>query len=150
MAQSVQGWRQKWFDIKDHKISDSDQYGLAPFDARKGLTKLTSWDALPSEAEIKSIKPLLACIQELKNAAGSGLTGMQLMEFFLYRRIQPLQAQISKLWTYSGSTDPSRVSSRDPEKKDIDKRVRSLTTLTTKIEIPSCVAPFFDSTHPLP
>jgi hypothetical protein len=71
----VQGWRQKWFYIKDQKISDSDQYGLAPFDASKGLTKLSSWDALPSEAEVKSIKPLLAHIQELKNVAGSGLTG---------------------------------------------------------------------------
>jgi hypothetical protein len=92
MAQSVQGWRQKWFYIKDQKISNSDQYGLAPFDASKGLTKLTSWDALPSEAEVKNIKPLLARIQELKNAAGSGLTGTQLMVFFLQRRIQPLQA----------------------------------------------------------
>jgi hypothetical protein len=29
MAQSVQGWRQKWFYIKDKKYSKSDQYGLA-------------------------------------------------------------------------------------------------------------------------
>jgi hypothetical protein len=92
MAQSVQGWRHKWFNIKDQKFSDSDQYGLAPFDASKGLTKLTTWDASPSEAEVESIKPLLARIQELKNAAGSGLTGTQLMAFFLQRRIQPLQA----------------------------------------------------------
>jgi hypothetical protein len=92
MAQSVQGWRQKWFYIKDQKISNSDQYGLAPFDASKNLTKLTTWDALPSKVEVKSIKPLLARIQELKNAAGSGLTGTQLMVLFLQRRIQPLQA----------------------------------------------------------
>jgi hypothetical protein len=72
------------------------------------------------------------------------------MAFFLQGRIQPLQYRISKLWTYSGSTNPSRVSAWDPEKKDLDKRVRSLTTLTTKIEIPACLAPFFDSTHPLP
>jgi hypothetical protein len=119
----VQGWRQKWFSIKDQKFSDSDQYGLAPFDASKGLTKLTTWDALPYEAEVESIKPLLARIQELKNAAGSGLTGTQLMVFFLQRRIQPLQARVSRLWTYSGSNDPSRVSSRDPEKKVLEKRV---------------------------
>jgi hypothetical protein len=84
------------------KISDSDEYGLAPFDASKGLPKLTTWDALPSEAEVKNIKPLLAHIQELKNAAGSGLKGTQLMVFFLQRRIQPLQARVSKLWTYAG------------------------------------------------
>jgi hypothetical protein len=88
----VQGWRQKWFYIKDQKSSDSDQYGLAPFDASKGLTKLTSWDALPSEAEVKNIKTLLARIQGLKSTVGGGLTGMQLMAFFLQRRIQPLQS----------------------------------------------------------
>jgi hypothetical protein len=83
MAQSVQGWRKKWFYIKDQKSSDSNQYGLAPFDASKGLTKLTTWDALTSEAEVKIIKPLLARIQVLKSAAGGRLTGTRLMEFFL-------------------------------------------------------------------
>jgi hypothetical protein len=42
------------------------------------------------------------------------------------------------------------VSARDPEKKDLDKRVRSLTILTAKMEIPTCLTPFFDSMHPLP
>jgi hypothetical protein len=71
MAQSVQGWRPKWFYIKDQKSSDSDQYGFAPFDASKGLTKLTLWDNLPFEAKVKNIKPLLARIQGLKSAAGA-------------------------------------------------------------------------------
>jgi hypothetical protein len=150
MAQSVQGWRQKWFYIKDQKSSDSDDYGLAPFDASKGLTKLTTWDALPSDAEVENIKSLLAHIQELKSAAGNGLNGIQLMVFFVQRHIQPLQARVSKLWTYSGLNDPSRVSSKDPEKKDLDKRVRSLTTLTSKIKVLACLATAFDSTHPLP
>jgi hypothetical protein len=33
MAASVQGWRKKWFYIKDRKVASSDQYGVAPFDA---------------------------------------------------------------------------------------------------------------------
>jgi hypothetical protein len=41
MAASVQGWRKKWFYIKDQKTT-SDQFGIAPFDANKSLTKLTS------------------------------------------------------------------------------------------------------------
>jgi hypothetical protein len=71
MASSVQGWRQKWFYIKDQKTADSGQYGLAPFDASKGLTKLTTWDASPSKAEVENIKPLLACIQRLKSVVGA-------------------------------------------------------------------------------
>jgi hypothetical protein len=107
MAQSVQGWRHKWFYIKDQKSAKSNKYGLAPFDASKSLKKLTTWDALPSDAEVESIKPLLAHIQDLKNAAGKELTGTQHMVFFLQRRIQLLQARVSKLWTYSSSNDPS-------------------------------------------
>jgi hypothetical protein len=85
MAESVQGWRQKWFCIKNQKSSKADEYRLAPFDANKGLTKLTSWDALPSDAEAEEIKPLLAHIEELKNAAEKELTGTQLIVFFMQR-----------------------------------------------------------------
>jgi hypothetical protein len=137
-------------NIKDKKLADSDQYGLAPFDASKSLTKLTTWDSPPLEAEVEDIKPLLAHIQRLKSTAGGGLIGMKLMAFFLQRCIQPLQSRASKLWSYSGLTDPSRVSAQDTEKKDINKRVRSLTTLTAQMEILACTAAFFDSTHPLP
>jgi hypothetical protein len=31
MAASVQGWRTKWFYIKDRNVSSSDEYGIAPF-----------------------------------------------------------------------------------------------------------------------
>jgi hypothetical protein len=34
MAASVQGWRQKWFYMKDQKATASDHYGIAPFDAK--------------------------------------------------------------------------------------------------------------------
>jgi hypothetical protein len=125
MAASVQGWRKKWFYIKDQKTSSSDHYGIAPFDADKDLTKLSSWDSPPTEAETEDIKPLLARIQSLKSATGGALSGTQLMEFFLQRHIQPLQHHISKLWSYSGSENPSRVSKEDIDKKDLDKRVRA-------------------------
>jgi hypothetical protein len=123
MAASVQGWRKKWFYIKDQKTASSDQFGIAPFDANKSLKKLTSWDSPPTEVEIEDIKPLLSRIQSLKSAAGGALTGTQLMAFFLQRRIQPLQARASRLWSYSGSEDPSRVSKDDLDKKGLNKRL---------------------------
>jgi hypothetical protein len=66
MSASVQGWRTKWFYIKDRKASSEDEYGLAPFDASKELKKLTSWDLPPSDAEMEQIAPLLTRIQTLK------------------------------------------------------------------------------------
>jgi hypothetical protein len=150
MAASVQGWRKKWFYIKDQKVSSSDQYGIAPFDASKEVKKLTSWDSPPTEAEIEEIKPLLARIQELKSGRGGALSGTQLMAFFLQRRVQPLQHRLSKLWTFSGLGDSSRVSEDLMEKKGLDKRVRALTTLTKDHEVAELAACYFDSQHPLP
>jgi hypothetical protein len=62
MDVSVQGWKKKWFYIKDQKTASSDKFGIAPFDANKNLTKLTLWDSPPTETEIKDIKPLLTRI----------------------------------------------------------------------------------------
>jgi hypothetical protein len=121
MAASVQGWRKKWFYIKDRKVSSSNQYDIAPFDASKEVKKLTSWDSPPIEAEMEEIKPLLARIQELKDGRGGALSGTQLMAFFLQRRVQPLQHRLSKLWTFSSLGDSSRVSEDLMEKKDLDK-----------------------------
>jgi hypothetical protein len=121
MVVSVQGWRKKWFYIKDHKTASSEKFVIAPFDANKSLTKQTSWDSPPMDTEIKDIKPLPSRIQSLKSATRGALTGTQLMAFFLQRRIQPLQASVSKLWSYFGSKDPSRVSKQDLEKKGLDK-----------------------------
>jgi hypothetical protein len=150
MTASVQGWRTKWFYIKDQKISSSDEYGIAPFDASQELKKLVSWDSPPTEAEMEEIKPLLAQIQELKGGRGGALSGTQLMVFFLQCRIQPLQHRLSKLWTFFGLGDPSRVSEDLMEKKDLDKRVRALTTLTKDHKVVDLAASYFDSEHPLP
>jgi hypothetical protein len=150
MATSVQGWKKKWFYIKDHKNSSSDQYSIAPFDTKQDLKKLSLWDLPPTEAEMEDIKPLLTRIQALKSGSGGALSGTQLMSFFLQRQVQPLQHRISKLWSYSGLEDSSRVSKEDIDKKDLDKRVRALTTLTKDHEIPALAVDFFNFEHPLP
>jgi hypothetical protein len=72
------------------------------------------------------------------------------MAFFLQCRVQPLQHCLSKLWTFSGMGDPSRVSENLMEKKDLDKRVRALTTLTKDHEVADLAASHFDFEHPLP
>jgi hypothetical protein len=150
MSASVQGWRTKWFYIKDRKSSSKDEYGLAPFDASKELKKLASWDSPPTDAEMEQIAPLLTRIQALKGVKGGALLGIQLMAFFVQRRVQPLQHHLSKLWSYSGLVDPSRISGDLMEKQEVDKRVRSLTKLTKDHAVAELAASYFDSVHPLP
>jgi hypothetical protein len=146
-AASVQGWRTKWFYIKDRKASPEDEYGLPPFDASKEAKKLASWNSLPSDAEIEQILPLLSRIQALKGGKGGALSGIQLMAFFVQRRVQPLQHCLTKLWSYSGLEDPARVSEDLIEKQDVDKRVRNL---TKDHAVADLTADYFDSVHPLP
>ena len=38
-----------------------------------------------------------------------GVTGMDLLEVFLSRRIQPLQARDHPMWMYSGIEDTTRI-----------------------------------------
>jgi hypothetical protein len=150
MSASVQDWRTKWFYIKDRKASSEDEYGLAPFDASKELKKLASWDSPPTDAEMEQIAPLLTRIQALKGGKGGALSGIQLMAFFVQRRVQPLQHRLSKLWSYSGLVDPSRISGDLMEKQEVDKRVRSLTKHTKDHVVAELAADYFDSVHPLP
>jgi hypothetical protein len=148
-AASVQGWRTKWFYIQDRKASPEDQYGLAPFNASKEVKKLASWDALPLDAEIEQVLPLLSRIQALKGGKGGALSGIQLMAFFVQRRVQPLQHRLTKLRSYSGLEDPTRISEDLIEKQDVDKRVRNLTKLTKDHAVADLTADYFDSVHPL-
>jgi hypothetical protein len=150
MSASVQGWRTKWFYIKDRKASSEDEYGLAPFDASRELKKLASWDSPPTDAEMEDIALLLARIQALKGGKGGALSGIQLMVFFMQCRVQPLQHRLSKLWSYSGLVDPSRISGDLMEKQEVDKRVRNLTKLTKDHAVVDLAANYLDSMHPLP
>jgi hypothetical protein len=150
MSASVQGWRTKWFYIKDHKASSDDEFGLAPFDASKELKKLSSWDSPPTDAEMEEIAPLLTRIQAQNGGKGGALSGIQLMAFFMQCRVQPLQHRLSKLWNYSGLINASRISGDLIEKQDVDKRVRALTKLTKDHAVADLAANYFDSVHPLP
>jgi hypothetical protein len=76
MSASVQGWRTKWFYIKDRKASSDNEYGLAPFDASKELKKLSLWDSAPTDAEMEEVAPLLTRIQALKGGKGGALSGI--------------------------------------------------------------------------
>ena len=56
-----------------------------------------------------------------------GVTGMDLLEVFLKRRIQPLQARDHPMWLYSGTDDSSRV---HPEAADVKYVAQCLKCIT--------------------
>ena len=48
-------------------------------------------------------------VERVVQLVGDGVTGMYLLEVFLSRRIQPLQARDHPMWMYSGTNDTARV-----------------------------------------
>ena len=56
-----------------------------------------------------------------------GVTGMDLLEAFLSRRIQPLQARDHTMWHYSGPEDTTRTHSEEVSDETIAQWLRSIT-----------------------
>ncbi|KAM0904346.1 hypothetical protein ACQ4PT_018060 [Festuca glaucescens] len=137
------GWR-------DEKVREQ-KFGFTPFDPTKEVKKLKSWDQMLTETELEETKPLMARIHALQTDKGKELSGLQIMTHFLRLQVQPIQARVSALWTYSGSKDPTRVSKENLSTSELEKLVRQFTRLTQKDDIPSsCRVVPFDKKHPPP
>ena len=48
-------------------------------------------------------------VERVVQLVRNGVTGMDLLEVFLSRRIQPLQARDHPMWMYSGVEDSTRI-----------------------------------------
>ena len=56
-----------------------------------------------------------------------GVTGMDLLEVFLSRRIQPLQAHDQPMWMYSGLEDSTWIHPEDVSEDIVEKWPRGIT-----------------------
>ena len=56
-----------------------------------------------------------------------GVTGMDLLEVFLQRRIQPLQARDHSMWMYSGLEDSTRIHPKEVNDDTLEKWLSGIT-----------------------
>ena len=56
-----------------------------------------------------------------------GVTSMDLLEVFLRRRIQPLQARDHPMWLYSGTKDTTRIHPEEVEDATLGRWLASIT-----------------------
>ena len=77
-----------------------------------------------------------------------GLTCMDLLEVFLSRRIQPLQASDHSMWMYSGAGDTARVHPEEVPAKTMAQWLRSITGNKDNPRGARRVDPFSDSNQP--
>ncbi|KAK1618269.1 hypothetical protein QYE76_023786 [Lolium multiflorum] len=112
MKESLQGWRNKWFYLRD-PIVPGRRSNLPHFDDVLVAQKKKSWQNTLSSEERATADRLFERVIALKNAGGLTMCGTEVVSVFLQRRVQPLMSRPHQLWLYTGKTDESRISSAD-------------------------------------
>ena len=105
MLESVQGWRKKWFYVRDEP-SAGQKYGLPEFSADAVVRKKRSWRNKLSAPEEAEVDKLMERVVALQNTAGKEVSGIQIISTFIRRRVQPLQARVHAMWQYKGADGP--------------------------------------------
>ncbi|KAI4995704.1 hypothetical protein ZWY2020_037752 [Hordeum vulgare] len=102
---------------KSWRLSAEDEVEPAPREGERVLLLRTrtrtslDWPAPPKQlaltrAEKNDIQPLVGALVDIVRR---GVTGIDLLEVFLGRRIQPLQARNHAMWHYTGPEDSTRT-----------------------------------------
>ena len=134
MKESVQGWRNKWFYLRDPVVSGW-RSNLPPFEDVLVAHQKKSWrNALSPEQRVTADR-LFDQVVVLKNTGGLTMCGTEVVSVFLQRRVQPLMSRPHQLWLYTGKGDKSRVSSADLSANELRDEVRRLTCLSMKDSI---------------
>ncbi|KAK1677414.1 hypothetical protein QYE76_038262 [Lolium multiflorum] len=131
MKESVQGWRNKWFYLRDPAVSGR-RSNLPPFDDVLVAHKRKSWNNALSPEEKATADDLFKQIVTLKNSGGMTMRGTEVVSVFLQRRVQPLMSRPHQLWLFTGKNDKSRVNSADLSADELQNEVRRLTCLSSK------------------
>ncbi|KAM0854710.1 hypothetical protein ACQ4PT_050263 [Festuca glaucescens] len=134
MKESVQGWRQKWFYLRDIPASGR-RSNLPPFEDIPSAVPKKSWRNTLTAEESALADQLYEKVMDLKNAEGLTMCGTEVVSVFLKRRVQPLMSRPHQLWMYTGATDKSRVSLADLSEEELRDEVRRLTRLSQRDNI---------------
>ena len=66
-------------------------------------------------------------VEKVIQLINEGVTGLDLLEVFLSRCIQPLQARDHPMWLYSGADDTARVHPEEVSAKTVAMWLKSIT-----------------------
>ncbi|KAK1612931.1 hypothetical protein QYE76_036604 [Lolium multiflorum] len=131
MKESVQGWRHKWFYLRDTPVPGR-RSNLPPFKDVLVAQPKKSWRNTLSPEENATADELFEQVVDLKNVGGLTMCGTEVVSVFLKRRVQPLMSRPHQLWMYSGKNDASRVNSADLSDEVLHDEVRRLTCFSMK------------------
>jgi hypothetical protein len=104
------------------KPAPSQAHGLPPFENIAAESR-DSWKAVNDESATPYVKLLARRIAKL---SVDGLKGIDTINCWISRRIQPLQHRDSLMHEYTGANDGMRCSDQELDPKVVEKRIRSL------------------------
>ena len=87
-------------------------------------------------------------VERVVQLVRDGVTGMDLLEVFLSRRIQPLQARDHPMWMYSGLEDSTWIHPEDVSEDMVEKWLRGITGNKDNPRGSRRVSPFDNSRQP--
>jgi hypothetical protein len=135
MRESVQGWKSKWFYLRDQP-SLGHNTGLPKFVDVLEATPKKSWRNILIAEEKVVADDLYEKILEVKNTDGRTMIGTEVATVFLKRRIQPTMSRVHQMWLYSGSKDETRINATKLSNKELLDEVRGLTYFSQHDSIP--------------
>ena len=146
MRESVQGWRLKWFYVKDSLTTESQLPCFA--DVLEAKPK-DSWKNILSPDERATADELFAKFLRIKETDGQTMIGTEVAAVFLKRRVQPVMARVRPMWLYTGPKDETRINVAELSEKELLDEVRRLTLFSQEDSIPliSSYTPL-DANHP--
>ncbi|KAK1613246.1 hypothetical protein QYE76_036919 [Lolium multiflorum] len=147
MRESVQGWRLKWFYVKDSLTTESQLPCFA--DVLEAKPK-DSWKNILSPDERAATDELFAKFLRIKEADGQTMIGTEVAAVFLKCRVQPVMARVRPMWLYTSPKYETRINVAELSEKELLDEVRHLTLFSQEDSIPliSSYTPL-DADHPL-
>ncbi|KAK1630785.1 hypothetical protein QYE76_005100 [Lolium multiflorum] len=146
MRESVQGWRLKWFYIRD---SSTAEFQLPRFSDVLEAKPKQSWKNTISPDEKPSVDRLFDRFLRIKEADGQTMTCTEVAAVFLKRRVQPIMVRAHPMWLYSGPKDETRINAAELSEKELLDEVRRLTHFSQEDSIPLTSSHLpFDADHP--
>jgi hypothetical protein len=146
MWESVQGWRLKWFYIRD---SPTAELQLPRFSDVLEAKPKQSWKNTLSPDEKPVVDRLFNRFLRIKEADGQTMIGTEVAAVFLKRRVQPIMVRAHPMWLYSGPKDETRINAAKLSEKELLDEVRHLTHFSQEDSTPLTSSHLpFDADHP--
>jgi hypothetical protein len=135
MRESVQGWRLKWFYLREPSTAGHVTRLPKFVDVLEAMPK-QSWKNILTAEEMIVADKLFERILETKESDGQTMIGTEIVAVFLRRRVQPAMSRAHQMWMYSGPKDETRNNAAELLEKELLDEVRRLTYFSQEDSIP--------------